>query len=276
MKRACREYSPCSPAERPLLYDLAYNVFDIPGECHQLLALAERHGLSRVQRVLDLGCGTGHHAVYLASLGLSVIAVDRDPHMLRHARRLARQTRRGGGAIKFVNGDMRERNFARPVDLGICMGASFNSLITERDAARTFDAIGAVLEPGGVFLLELHDPRTTYGKDLTAHWTVDTATARVHGLFKMVPRAAGHYRWDIAVKAEFAEGRKRSTLLRTQARPWTRRDIERLCRVSGVLQLGGWHRFANFGESPRILAAFRRAQQTAAGERGAVRAAGRR
>jgi hypothetical protein len=94
---------------------------------------------------------------------------------------------------------MRERNFARPVDLGICMGASFNSLITERDAAKTFDAIGAVLERGGVFLLELHDPRTTYGKDLTAHWTVDTATARVHGLFKMVPRAAGHYRWDIAV-----------------------------------------------------------------------------
>ena len=34
-------------------------------------------------RVLDLACGSGRHALHLASLGLQVIAVDRDVSLLR-------------------------------------------------------------------------------------------------------------------------------------------------------------------------------------------------
>jgi hypothetical protein len=76
----------------------------------------------------------------------------------------------------------------------------------------------------------------------------------------MVPRATGTYRWDIAVKAEFANGDRRSALLRTNARPWTRRDIERVCN-NGALRLAGWHRITNFGEVPRIVAAFTRVRR---------------
>ena len=35
--------------------------------------------------VLDLACGRGRHARYLAALGHSVLAVDRDPEALQHA-----------------------------------------------------------------------------------------------------------------------------------------------------------------------------------------------
>jgi SAM-dependent methyltransferase len=259
MKRPGREYESCSPAKRPLLYDLAYNVFDIPAECDQLFALAGQHGLTRVRRMLDLGCGTGQYAAYLASLGISVTAIDTDRYMLSHARHVARQGNHGVVGINFVKGDMRERIASQRVDLCICLGASFNSLINDGDAARTLDAVGAALTTPGVFLLELHDPRATYGKDLTARWTVNTAAARVRGQFSMVPMRTGVYRWDIAVRAEFVDGGRSRMLMRTKARPWKRRDIERICGATGSMRLAGWHRVVEAGAAPRIIAAFTRA-----------------
>src|SRR5262249_9643772 len=99
--------------------------------------------------------------MYFASLGLLVTAVDRDKYMLRHARHLAGQRVHDAGAIKFVTVAMREQNAFRCVDLGICLGGSFNSLLTEAAASKTLTAVSAVLPPAGVFLVELHEPRAT-------------------------------------------------------------------------------------------------------------------
>ncbi len=42
-------------------------------------------------RVLDVGCGTGENALYLASLGLSVWGIDAAPAAIRRAKRKARR-----------------------------------------------------------------------------------------------------------------------------------------------------------------------------------------
>jgi SAM-dependent methyltransferase len=258
MTRLRPSYPACAPADRPLLYDLAYNVFDVASECDHLISLANLHGLSRIRHVLDLGCGTGHHAMYFASRGASVTAVDADRDMLRHARKLARARWGQATPIQFINGDMRKARMDRRANLAICLGASFNSLLSDDEALGTLDVVGRSLRSGGVFLLDLHDPKATYGGDLTARWTVETTTARVRAMFKMVPKGMDRYRWDIAVKATFADGQRQSTIMRTSARPWTKRQLQRLCRDSGVLDLAGWHRMENSGEAPRIIAAFTR------------------
>lgn len=264
MTRERRMFTQCLATEIPLLYDLAYDVFDIPFECNQLLRLARYHGLSRVRRVLDLGCGTGHHAIFLASCGLSVTAVDRDEHMLRRARCLARESRKALTAIDFVSSDMCGMRISGGFDLSICLGASFNSLVRDFEARGLFEAVGAAMNPGGVFLLELHDPDTTYGENSTAHWTVHRPNVEVRGLFTMARRRSGIYRWDIRVEAEFNTGRRCRALLRTSARPWRRKDIARLCRLTGVLQLVGWRRVANHGEAPRIIAVLTRVRRLVA------------
>lgn len=51
--------------------------------------------------VLDLGCGTGRHAAWLAAAGARVTAVDFSKGMLAEARRTA-----GGGKIRFLAHDL--------------------------------------------------------------------------------------------------------------------------------------------------------------------------
>ncbi|RMF87608.1 MAG: methyltransferase domain-containing protein, partial [Nitrospirae bacterium] len=51
--------------------------------------VAHAHGLPRAGRALDLACGEGRDAVYLAALGLQVTGVDGSRVALAKGRRLA-------------------------------------------------------------------------------------------------------------------------------------------------------------------------------------------
>lgn len=73
-----------------------------------LPALEERHVRALIggidgQAVLDLGCGTGRHAIWLSESGASVTAVDFSEGMLREARQKA-----GAGKIRFVAHDLHQ------------------------------------------------------------------------------------------------------------------------------------------------------------------------
>jgi ubiquinone/menaquinone biosynthesis C-methylase UbiE len=88
-------------------YDRWAEFYD--GEDNPLVLLEERHiralagklaGLS----VVDIGCGTGRHAVRWAAAGARVTAVDFSPAMLQRAR-----TKPGAEAVTFVQHDLAER-----------------------------------------------------------------------------------------------------------------------------------------------------------------------
>ena len=53
-------------------------------------------------RLLDVGCGPGWSALYLAALGYEVIGIDRSPAVLAHARSIGERV---GSAVRFLAGD---------------------------------------------------------------------------------------------------------------------------------------------------------------------------
>src|SRR5262245_58059949 len=63
----------------------------------------EAIGRARGLAVLDLGCGTGRHALWLAAAGAEVTAVDFSEGMLAEARR-----KPGAEAVRFVAHDLHE------------------------------------------------------------------------------------------------------------------------------------------------------------------------
>jgi ubiquinone/menaquinone biosynthesis C-methylase UbiE len=92
--------------------------------------------------VIDLGCGTGRHALWLAAQGASVTAVDFSNGMLEEARR-----KPGADAVRFVAHDL-----ARPLPFSDgAFDRVVSGLVLEhlQDLGRFFSEARRVLRPGG-------------------------------------------------------------------------------------------------------------------------------
>jgi SAM-dependent methyltransferase len=97
--------------------------------------------------VLDLGCGPGQVAAYLAVRGAPVIGVDLSPRMLRLATRRA--------AAAFVCADLR----SLPLPTGSASGAvAFYSLqhLSRHELGPALDEVRRVLDVGGTLVVAAH------------------------------------------------------------------------------------------------------------------------
>ena len=104
---------------------------------------------------LDAACGTGRHAVYLASLGHTVIGVDSSPGMLARAREKVPQG-------EFHEADLEELPLADDsVDLVVCAIA----LVHLADIKGPFREFARVLRPGGHLVVS--DQRGLIGDIIT-------------------------------------------------------------------------------------------------------------
>ncbi len=116
--------------------------------------------------VLELGCGTGRVSLPLARAGVRLTGVDRSAAMLALARRrvvrgrLERQLRLVQADIRdlpFPTATARRRSLRSPKAFALVMApyGILQSLLSERDLARTLSDVHRVLQPNGTFGLEL-------------------------------------------------------------------------------------------------------------------------
>ncbi|MEU1023701.1 class I SAM-dependent methyltransferase [Streptomyces sp. NPDC005900] len=115
------------------------------------LASYVERGLITPGRALDLGCGPGRNALYLASLGFEVDAVDLSPAALAWAKDRAREA---GAEVCFHQGDafaLTRAELTGPYDLVHDSGC-FHHLPPHRRVGY-LDLLDRVLAPGGHFSL---------------------------------------------------------------------------------------------------------------------------
>lgn len=113
--------------------------------------LVEALGLKAGEKVLDVACGTGRHAVELAARGIEVTGIDFNETALRAARRKA--TARGV-EVDFVRQDMRCLGYREQFDAAYCFWTSFGYFEDESHDFVVARRIAEALKPGGRFLLE--------------------------------------------------------------------------------------------------------------------------
>jgi SAM-dependent methyltransferase len=110
-------------------------------------------------RALDLACGTGRDAVFLASLGWEMTAIDVLPDALERGRDLERRYRAGGAPIHWLRVDL---------ETGASQLAGQWDLVTMfRFLHRPlFARLPELLAPGGTVLMETFttEHRARYGK----------------------------------------------------------------------------------------------------------------
>jgi SAM-dependent methyltransferase len=149
-------HSPAVPGRR--LYDTLYR-FGAPweGPARDELVNLVRSGRLTPEtfppgRAIDLGCGSGANAIFLADHGFDVTGVDFSPIALQKARITAKG--RPGRRIQFVRGDLTATEIPGvpgPFDLLVDYGTLDDLKGTKRQAmART---ITRLARPGAAFLL---------------------------------------------------------------------------------------------------------------------------
>lgn len=113
--------------------------------------IEESLGIENGGSVLDLACGTGRHAVELASRGYRVVGLDVSPAMLTLAAREAESRRQ---KLDFVQADMREMSFEASFDGVYCWSSSFGFFDEEKNA-QVARSVHRALRGGGRFLLDV-------------------------------------------------------------------------------------------------------------------------
>lgn len=132
------------------LYASAQSPEDLPwhdSEPPRLLVEA-LNARDRPGSALDVGCGAGTHAVYLASRGCDVTAIDFTPRAVEMAQRRAAEA---GRPIRVLQADVRFWSSERQFDVVLDVGCLHSLRTADRSIYR--QQLLSWLAPGGDYLL---------------------------------------------------------------------------------------------------------------------------
>jgi SAM-dependent methyltransferase len=142
-------------------YDLLYKDKDYAGEAAYVRSLIERYH-PNAGSVLDLGCGTGRHALLLAESGYRMTGIDRSPDMLNAAKaQLASATpasaarfASSGAAPVFVQGDVRTARTGQKFDVVVSLFHVMSYQTSNEDLKAALLTAKEHLLPGGVVIFD--------------------------------------------------------------------------------------------------------------------------
>ena len=120
---------------------------------NQIAFVIRALGLTGKERVLDLACGYGRHALALARMGYEVVGVDITPAYVEDARENAA---REGLPARFILADIREVAFECEFDAVLNMAdGAIGYLEDDGENLKIFDAIARALRPGGRHFMDI-------------------------------------------------------------------------------------------------------------------------
>lgn len=133
-------------------YDIIYHdLVDYEGDCDYLEKLFRKFLRRRPASILDLGCGTGNHAIILARRGYEITGLDLSESQLRVGHAKLRGTRL---PVTLLRGDMRRFDLRRRFEAAIAMFGGFGYLLSNRDVLSHFRCVRRHLEPDGLYSFE--------------------------------------------------------------------------------------------------------------------------
>jgi len=116
------------------LYDIFYFDKDYDKEVGMLEDIFKRHGCNPRDSILDIGCGTGNHAIRMAKKGYKVTGVD-----------------------PSEEGSLPNLNLNKKYDGIECMFNVINYVLEDNDVLKSFKNIYNILENKGVFIFDFRN-----------------------------------------------------------------------------------------------------------------------
>jgi len=134
-------------------YDQFYVDKNYQAECDLIEKAIERHAQRPVKHILDVGCGTGAHALELAARDYRLTGVDLSRHMLDRAREKAKTLPESQMPI-FVEGNAKDFSTGNTHDAAIMMFAVIGYLTRNEDIIQALRNIRSHIAEGGLFICD--------------------------------------------------------------------------------------------------------------------------
>jgi SAM-dependent methyltransferase len=135
-------------------YDYLYRDKDYVEECELIERLLRTYGTGSVRNLLDLGCGTGNHALPLSERGYAVVGVDRSNNMLQAARKKASGQQINGNA-SFYEGDIRSFQMEHSFDASLLMFAVLGYQLKNADVLAALRTARKHTRSGGLLIFDV-------------------------------------------------------------------------------------------------------------------------
>jgi SAM-dependent methyltransferase len=101
--------------------------------------------------ILELGCGTGGHALELANAGYQVTGIDLSEHMIKLAKEKNEQARAG---VQFLQGDIRNIDLGKKFDVLLSLFHVLSYQTKNDDLIKTFTVARSHLGQNGVLIFD--------------------------------------------------------------------------------------------------------------------------
>jgi len=138
-------------------YDLFYADKNYEAECDMIEEVFKKYGDGPIKSILDLGCGTGNHAISLAKRGYEVTGIDISPDMLKIARKKVFNLQPSTFNFQpiFLEGDIRSLDLGKKFDAVLMMFAVLGYQTTNKDVFAALHTVRRHLNPGGLFICDV-------------------------------------------------------------------------------------------------------------------------
>ncbi len=163
------------------------------------------------QRVLDVGCGPGRHALALAARGFDVVGIDIAQRFIE----IATERAPAGASVTFMRMDARDMPFRSEFDVAISLCQGAFGLVGPVDDLDVLRGMATALRPGGRLAL------SAFSSYFCVRHPIDT------GRFDV---ATGVHHENTSIKDE--RGRDAAVELWTTC--YTVRELTMLCDLAGL------------------------------------------
>lgn len=133
-------------------YELLYKDKDYKRECDFLEGIFQSFGAKRITNILEIGCGTGGHAIPLAKRGYKITGIDPSSTMLQIAKR---KSKGENVTLSLHQADVRNFNLRTRFDAALAMFAVISYLPTNNDLKLSFANVRRHLGKDSLFVFDV-------------------------------------------------------------------------------------------------------------------------
>jgi SAM-dependent methyltransferase len=160
-------------------YDLLYQDKDYPAEANFIHELIQKH-FPHAESILDLGCGTGNHALALLDFGYQITGIDKSKFNIKQARDKLYDSDSNPTEIDFRKADICQIRLDHRYDVVTSLFHVISYQINNKDLEAVFQTAQYHLKKGGLFIFDCwYGPAVLYDRPAVRIKTKDAEHLKV-------------------------------------------------------------------------------------------------